>query len=148
MSQQIANSGTVNDLYGHLGLYQLMRRSGLLALQTKENPDLNSIYAALISIEKTLVKDKAFLQSRMTGDVKGKLKQPECSDRCEILLTERENEILSLLSRGCSYNEIAMLLYCQVGTIQTHIKRIYKKLNVHSRSEAIFEAGQLGLIYL
>jgi len=59
------------------------------------------------------------------------------------LLTEREVEVLDLLSRGMSYKEMAGILECKVSTIQTHIKRIYKKLGVHSRAEAVFEAMAL-----
>jgi len=60
-------------------------------------------------------------------------------------LTEREVEVLDLLSRGMSYKEMSGILECKISTIQTHIKRIYKKLGVHSRAEACYEAGQMGL---
>ena len=63
-------------------------------------------------------------------------------------LTEREIDVLQLLGKGCKYHEIASILKCQVSTIQQHIKHLYKKLNVHSRSEAVHEAVQMGLINL
>ena len=62
------------------------------------------------------------------------------------LLTPREQEVLSLIARGFSYAEIARLQGLSVHTVQTHIKRIYSKLSVHSKSEAVFEATQMGLI--
>jgi len=61
-------------------------------------------------------------------------------------LTPREHEVLSLIARGFSYAEIARLQGLSVHTVQTHIKRIYSKLSVHSKSEAVFEATQMGLI--
>ena len=50
-------------------------------------------------------------------------------------LTEREKEILQLLMKGNSYKEIAGTLFISVETLNSHIKNIYRKLNVHSRSE-------------
>lgn len=50
-------------------------------------------------------------------------------------LTDREKEILQLLIQGNSYKEIAGALFISVETLNSHIKNIYKKLNVHSRSE-------------
>ena len=50
-------------------------------------------------------------------------------------LTEREKEILRLLIQGNSYKEIAGAIFISVETLNSHIKNIYRKLNVHSRSE-------------
>ena len=52
-------------------------------------------------------------------------------------LSPRENEILRLLARGYAYKEIADELGVGLGTINTHIRRIYRKLQVSSRSEAV-----------
>lgn len=62
-------------------------------------------------------------------------------------LTKRETETLDLIARGYTYGEVARLLSVTVGTVQTHIKGIYGKLAVHSRSEAVFEAHKLGLLH-
>ncbi len=51
-------------------------------------------------------------------------------------LTEREMEILSYLAKGHHDKEIADTLFVSVETIRTHIRNIYKKLHVHSRTEA------------
>jgi DNA-binding NarL/FixJ family response regulator len=63
-------------------------------------------------------------------------------------LTPREYEVLTLIARGFFYAEIARLQALSVHTVQTHIKRIYGKLSVHSKSEAVFEATLMGLIRL
>ena len=52
-------------------------------------------------------------------------------------LTSRENEILSLLSRGYANKEIADKLAITVPTVRTHLRHIYEKLHVRSRTEAI-----------
>ncbi len=62
------------------------------------------------------------------------------------LLTRRESAILELISRGGTYAKVAQALGLSVGTVQTHIKHIYGKLCVHSRTEAIIEAQRRGLI--
>jgi DNA-binding NarL/FixJ family response regulator len=61
-------------------------------------------------------------------------------------VTERELEVLNLLARGFNYQEIAVLLGVSKHTIGTYIKRMYRKLHVNSRSEAVFEAQRIGLL--
>lgn len=61
-------------------------------------------------------------------------------------LTAREQDVLRLFSRGLSYREAADVLQISEHTIRDHVKATYRKLRVHSRSEAIFEARQLGII--
>ena len=63
-------------------------------------------------------------------------------------LTKREKEVLSQLSRGFNFIEIAQHLNISPHTVTSHVKHIYRKLAVRSRSEAVFEAMQLGLIEL
>jgi DNA-binding NarL/FixJ family response regulator len=50
-------------------------------------------------------------------------------------LTERQADVLRLLSDGFSDPEIADALTISVGTVHTHVKRIFRKMNVHSRRE-------------
>lgn len=64
----------------------------------------------------------------------------------EDALTTREVDVLKLFSRGLSYRETADTLGISPHTIGDHVKAIYRKLRVHSRAEAIFEARQVGLI--
>lgn len=64
----------------------------------------------------------------------------------DIELSEREKEILTLASKGYNYPEIGNLLNISPHTVTTHVKKCYKKLAVHSRSEAVFEANRMGLI--
>jgi DNA-binding NarL/FixJ family response regulator len=63
-----------------------------------------------------------------------------------VALSPTESEVLELIARGYAYAEIARLRGVSIGTVQTHVKRLYSKLAVHSRSEAVFEATQLGLL--
>ena len=52
-------------------------------------------------------------------------------------LSIREKAILSQLSRGLRYKEIAALLFISTETVRTHIRNIYSKLDVNSRTEAL-----------
>ncbi len=61
-------------------------------------------------------------------------------------LTSREVEILRMIARGFSYAETAELLGISVQTVHTHLKRIYRKLAVHSKTEAVYEADQRNLL--
>jgi DNA-binding CsgD family transcriptional regulator len=62
------------------------------------------------------------------------------------LLSPREHDVLALIARGFSYAEIAQLNDLSVHTVQNHIKNLYRKLSVHSKSEAVFEATRRGLL--
>lgn len=61
-------------------------------------------------------------------------------------ISDRQKEVLGLLSRGYTYREIAGLLGVSEHTIGTYCKRVYRRLQVTSRSEAVFEARKLGLL--
>lgn len=61
-------------------------------------------------------------------------------------LTEREAEILQLVAKGLSFAEVSGALGISAHTVVAHVKKIYRKLSVHSRGEAVFEATQLGLL--
>jgi DNA-binding NarL/FixJ family response regulator len=63
-------------------------------------------------------------------------------------LTPREIDILWGIAKGFSYAEIADHLGLSRQTVPGHIKNIYRKLEVHTRGEAVFEALQQGLIRL
>lgn len=63
-------------------------------------------------------------------------------------LTPRELEILWGIAKGLTYNEIADQLNMSRHTVPGHIKTIYRKLQVETRGEAVYEAIQCGLIKL
>jgi DNA-binding NarL/FixJ family response regulator len=62
------------------------------------------------------------------------------------LLTPRELEILKLLAAGLAQGEIASKLFITQKTVAKHIERVLKKLDVHSRTEAVAHAYREGLI--
>jgi len=64
----------------------------------------------------------------------------------EPTLSAREREVLSLIVKGFSYAEIARLMELSSHTVATYVRRIYGKLEVHSRGEAVYEALATGLV--
>ena len=89
-------------------------------------------------------------ESPMNGVIAAKVldyfqkQQKNSSELNQSNLTEREKEILNLLIKGNSYKEIAGGIYISVETLNSHIKNIYRKLNVHSRSELAPKYGSPG----
>ena len=64
----------------------------------------------------------------------------------EIKLSKRETEILIQLSKGLNYNDISENLIISPSTVRKHIENIYKKLQVHSKMEAVMKAQKRNLI--
>jgi DNA-binding NarL/FixJ family response regulator len=63
-------------------------------------------------------------------------------------LSDREREVLELAAKGFTFGEIGDLLGITTHTVTTHMRRVYGKLEVRSRAEAVYEAAQLGLVSL
>jgi LuxR family maltose regulon positive regulatory protein len=61
-------------------------------------------------------------------------------------LTSREIDILRLLQGSLSLQEIAGELYLSFNTVKTHSRAVYRKLGVHTRSEAVLAGRQQGLV--
>lgn len=61
-------------------------------------------------------------------------------------LSEREHEVLRLIEKGLTYEEIAQSLGITWHTVTGYLRRVYRKLQVNSRGEAVFEARQRGLL--
>ncbi len=72
--------------------------------------------------------------------------QGKSSEEEKTNLSSREIEVLTSLSDGNNYQEIADRLFISVDTVRHHIRNIYRKLHVHSQSEAVAKAIRKGLI--
>ncbi len=70
--------------------------------------------------------------------------QPPAFD--EVLLSERETEVLKLVAKGYVNKEIAQKLGISPATVGTHIKNLYRKLAVHSRVQVVRAAQERGLL--
>ena len=77
----------------------------------------------------------------MTREIARKIvetfKEPAAAEPQAAALTRRENEVLELLSQGFANKEIAQRLSLSLDTVRYHLKQIYDKLHVRSRTEAV-----------
>ena len=87
------------------------------------------------------------MNSEIAGKVMNLLRDYAPANKQEsIKISDRENEILTAISKGLGYKRIASNLYISTETVRYHIKNIYKKLHVCSQSEAVAKAIKNGLI--
>lgn len=63
-------------------------------------------------------------------------------------LTPRERDVLAMIGQGFSNKRIARILEISPETVKTHVKRVFLKLAVNTRAEAVCRAGSLGLLGL
>lgn len=81
--------------------------------------------------------------SPMSGEIARKVVQtfarPIKQPFPEANLTAREEEILTYLSKGFLYKEIAAALFISIETVRTHIRNIYQKLQVRTRTEVVLK---------
>ena len=61
-----------------------------------------------------------------------------------VRLTGRESDVLRLIARGCTYSQVADALGISAHTVATHIKNLYRKLEVRSGVAAVMRAIELG----
>lgn len=71
---------------------------------------------------------------------------PTMPDETPHLLSAREKEVLELITKGFTANEIARLMSLSPFTVRSFVRRIYSKLNVTSKAEAIYEARNQGIL--
>lgn len=81
--------------------------------------------------------------SPMSGEIARKVVQtfarPVFHSVSSVSLTPREEEILNYLSKGFLYKEIASELFISIETVRTHVRKIYQKLQVRTRTEALLK---------
>jgi DNA-binding NarL/FixJ family response regulator len=70
--------------------------------------------------------------------------RPEAADTT---LTRREHDILAMIAKGFSYTETSQICGIATATVHSHLKSIYRKLEVHSKTEAVYEARRRSLIF-
>jgi DNA-binding NarL/FixJ family response regulator len=70
----------------------------------------------------------------------------EVKDETTENISVREQEVLGLLVQGYNYKQIAEKIFISPETVRNHIRNIYEKLHVHTRSEAVSKAIKQGLL--
>jgi DNA-binding NarL/FixJ family response regulator len=102
--------------------------------------------AQLIDAIKDAFSGGSPMSSNIARKVVNYFQQSKKVKQTESDLSAREKEILNSLAEGNSYKLIADSLFISIDTVRTHIRHIYKKLHVHSQSEALSKAFKKGYI--
>lgn len=97
-----------------------------------KSPNLYEIYQAIQAV----VQEGAFISPKAANLLISKIYQSNQALPQECL-SRRENEFIQLIEQGLSYKEMASKLFITTFTVNQHMKKIYKKLNVNSKSELV-----------
>jgi DNA-binding NarL/FixJ family response regulator len=101
-------------------------------LLKKDSPD------KILEAIQTVYKGEGIVNASMTRKLFDHFSEADNRPKLDAYkLTKRETEITKLLMEGLSYKEIAGRLFISVDTLNSHIRNIYTKLDVHSKSELI-----------
>jgi len=114
----------------------------------KERDDLEIMFAI-----RTILKGNAIIDTSIAREI---LKKMQCQPvevvtapfhlDHEAKLSNRESEVLNFIANGLSCREIAETLHISSFTVNVHIRNIYQKLNVNSRTKAVHTAKNIGLL--
>lgn len=122
-------------------------KAGALGYIYKDDSKLEIIQSIRCALQ-----GEAPISSGIAFTILKSLQEPETILSVEIekekkdLLSARETEIIQLISRGMSNSEVGKILGLSKNTIPVHVRNIYRKLGTTRRTEAVFEARQLGII--
>ena len=113
------------------------------------------IYAGLIALLFTAVGlwgGSKFVKKKEVVVVKEILVQPTGNfvvnenNLKQLSISKREHEVLILMAEGLSNQEVADKLFVSLNTVKTHSSKLFEKLNVQRRTQAVQEAKKLGLV--
>jgi len=100
----------------------------------------------LVQAVRTIAGGEAFLHHTVTGAFLRRMAPLADQSFAEERLTDRENEVLTHLSQGMTTKQIASALNLGEETVKTHLARIYQKLGVSDRVQAVASAIRRGLV--
>jgi DNA-binding NarL/FixJ family response regulator len=108
----------------------------------------NAKRAELIQAVRAVISGESFLDPKLAVSLFASIKGASSRDQMDEppKLTRRELEVTALLIKGLSDREIGKRLFISEHTSRTHLKNIYRKLEVSSRAQAAVKALKLGLV--
>jgi DNA-binding NarL/FixJ family response regulator len=133
----------------------LSMRTPVVAVQPHPRSDLGEDARAsgvteLVGLEVTAVELVAAVQRAAAG-TSGELQDRRCTYRTELqgrfALTQRELDVLELVARGRTNQQIADSLYLSINSVKSYIRAAYAKIGVGSRSQAVLWAFDHGLAH-
>lgn len=148
LPEQLSRLVAIVPTYGLLCLvvdYDLSQIVGLLQAGAtgvlSRDATLPELARALIAVGRgEMVLPPSLAVHALTALARGEATQPRHPET----LTDRERDVLTLLAQGLTNKDIAQSLFLSVRTIEAHLRHIYGKLDVTSRTEAVLWAVQHG----
>lgn len=131
------------DISAH---YNILIESGVAGFISKTSSREQLISAIRCALRGEAVIPVSLLKQLRRNDVRSGAGLSQKID--DVSISEKEQEILQEVANGLSNKEIASLLIMSQRTVEYNLTRIFEKLNVRSRSEAIVVAKRLGLIHI
>lgn len=107
--------------------------------------EIRSLFAGGSPIS-PLIARQILMRFRPPGDSTAAFVERHDPGKQHAALSAREREVLEYITKGFKSNEIAALMSVSYHTVQTHVRRIYAKLEVNSKVEAVYEARNQGLL--
>lgn len=132
--QELGSGAPVLVLAGAVTAEEL---SALVASGIRGAVDRDVDEAALIQAVRAVAEGRTVINAGPRADGSGS--RPP-------VLTRRESQVLSLLCAGSTNHEIAEALVISDNTVRNHVRRLYEKLQVRSRTEALVRAARWGLV--
>lgn len=130
----------VLTMHSHEEYFMAAIRSGADGYLLKDAPSEKVVEAI-----RTVARGESVIHPSMTKKLLAFHQQKQASQE-DSMLTEREKEVLLCLVEGLSNKEIADRLYISDKTVKIHVSKIFKKLNVKSRSQVVIYAVQNQLV--
>ncbi|MCI0511846.1 response regulator transcription factor [candidate division KSB1 bacterium] len=100
----------------------------------------------LVDAIRRVAQGESLINSTLMTKLLDRISNPDQTGIQQFGLTNRELELLSLLSEGASNVEIAEKLFISIKTVKTHVTHIFEKLKVRNRTEAVTKVHKLGLL--
>jgi DNA-binding NarL/FixJ family response regulator len=124
----------------HVVRYLFALGAAGIALRTVDADELGVVVDAVR-------KGGRYVATALHHALAGNVALPALDDRVDEVLTSREREVLVLLAEGRNNREIAAALSVTLATVKSHLVRIYAKLEVGNRNQALGRAVALGLLH-
>jgi len=124
---------------------RLAGSEGFIRLFADQGPSLAPLLRRAAGRSPVPANAKAILALLAAGQAPD-ITQPAVTSALMEPLVEQESRVLRLMAAGLSNRDIAAELFLSINTIKTYTSRIYGKLGVHNRAEAVARAHELGLL--
>jgi len=137
-----AEGDTIQAMNSIMQALILAEPGGCIRIFVDEGPPIAELLEKILEAKDNI--PRAYIKKLLSTFRLSKL--VETDDGLVERLSERELEVLRLIAAGLSNKKIMEGLFLSLSTVKTHIRNIYGKLNVHSRTEATIKAKELDLL--